>query len=398
MAFAIPPVPALPEWIPTQPAIRAAAQVRAGISAQGFRVLTVSPGPQAAVRAARIAKRRGLDETAAAVDYFTTGLEPITRRLLGSRGRPDAVVADFTYVGAWIAAASWEVPYAAVFHSGLPFPSPLDDATAEALGIHPEAARHRLAEIADLADTRLRRACAAARVAPPAQGALLRPYATGLNLLTTLPDLEPPMPELADIADGPVVWTGLCSATRSEFPGEFPWERLRRQEDGPVVFVSLGTVFNDQPRLVEVLLAGAHQAGAQVVMAAGAALGRASVAAFPGDVVVARAPQLALLERVDAMITHGGNNSTTEALVAGVPLVSVPFGAEQVHNACRVEMLDVGRRLNATDLSVNDVADAVRWALRHGTQRRAAELAAGLPHTDGTAIAVDALEGMLYRS
>ena len=49
-------------------------------------------------------------------------------------------------------------------------------------------------------------------------------------------------------------------------------------------------------------------------------------AANDGVRAVAYAPQLALVARARAMISHGGANSVMEALAHGVPLLVSPFG------------------------------------------------------------------------
>jgi UDP:flavonoid glycosyltransferase YjiC (YdhE family) len=57
-------------------------------------------------------------------------------------------------------------------------------------------------------------------------------------------------------------------------------------------------------------------------------------------------PQVAILERAALAVSHGGNNSITEALSSGVPLLVLPFstdqfaGAAAVEDACLGEVLD----------------------------------------------------------
>ncbi len=50
-------------------------------------------------------------------------------------------------------------------------------------------------------------------------------------------------------------------------------------------------------------------------------------------------------------MTHGGMNSIAEALVHGVPMVVIPFMADQLTNARRIEELGLGRRLSYNKIS-----------------------------------------------
>jgi MGT family glycosyltransferase len=57
-------------------------------------------------------------------------------------------------------------------------------------------------------------------------------------------------------------------------------------------------------------------------------------------------PQPAILPQVDVVITHGGNNTVTESLHFGKPMVVLPLFWDQHDNAQRMEELGLGRRLD----------------------------------------------------
>jgi UDP:flavonoid glycosyltransferase YjiC (YdhE family) len=57
-------------------------------------------------------------------------------------------------------------------------------------------------------------------------------------------------------------------------------------------------------------------------------------------------PQPAVLPEVDAVITHGGNNTVVEALHFGKPMVVLPLFWDQYDNAQRMQELGLGRRLD----------------------------------------------------
>ena len=62
----------------------------------------------------------------------------------------------------------------------------------------------------------------------------------------------------------------------------------------------------------------------------------------PNFVVAPAMPQLEVLERTDAFVTHGGANSVHEGLDAGVPLIVVPLFGDQPLNGDRVASLVAG--------------------------------------------------------
>ncbi len=64
-------------------------------------------------------------------------------------------------------------------------------------------------------------------------------------------------------------------------------------------------------------------------------------------------PQIEVLKRTDLFITHGGMNSTSEAMYFGVPLIVVPQVANQPIVEKRIEDLELGRVINKNNISSN---------------------------------------------
>jgi len=63
----------------------------------------------------------------------------------------------------------------------------------------------------------------------------------------------------------------------------------------------------------------------------------------PDNVVVARAvDQPTLLARANGFLTHCGQNSSSEAILAGVPVIVAPFFGDQIQNALRFQELGCG--------------------------------------------------------
>lgn len=388
--FAITGLPKLPSFVPMPQPLRAGLDVLDGLARDGVPLLRLPGSLKTAFAAARVASSRGYDELAWACRLFTADALASARVLVEhlERTGTDVVIADYAYFGAWLAAERAGVPFVALYHSGLPFP--VEDRPPFGSGLPADApraqwhpAQQRLEAILAQVDGALAAARRSLGLPPVAPRLLTRPYAQHLNVLATFEAMELARPP------GPVLWAGPCLGPRATASDDFPWQALEGGQ--PVVYVSLGTVFNAQPTLYRTLLEGVHHAGARAVVAAGASLEAVQRVARPTDVVRRFVPQVALLSKVSAFISHGGNNSTNEALRAGTPLVLVPFGGEQISNAQRAEALGVGTWLDAQSLDVAAVTRAVQAALTPERRDVSRALAAKLPEGDGVPRVVEAL-------
>src|SRR3954469_21879025 len=70
-------------------------------------------------------------------------------------------------------------------------------------------------------------------------------------------------------------------------------------------------------------------------------------------------PQASILPQVDVVITHGGNNTVTEALHAGRPMVVLPLFWDQYDNAQRIDETGLGIRLDTYGHDAEDLVAAV---------------------------------------
>ena len=148
----------------------------------------------------------------------------------------------------------------------------------------------------------------------------------------------------------------------------------------PVVYLSLGTVplFN-QPEKFAPLLAGLGGKELDVILTVGDLNDPAALGELAPTVHVERwLPLAAVLPHCEAVICHGGTGTTLAALVAGLPLVLVPQGADQFDNARACERAGAAKVLLPAQVTAEAVRDAVRDVLSAGSSyRRAARALAG---------------------
>jgi MGT family glycosyltransferase len=137
---------------------------------------------------------------------------------------------------------------------------------------------------------------------------------------------------------------------------DFPLEGLAGRR---VALVSLGTVATDSGGFYRACF-DAFAGTDWLVVAAMGRSGAPELGPLPANVIARPfVPQLAVLRQASVFLTHGGMNSTMEALWFGVPLVVVPQGGDQPLVAERVTQLGLGRALDPDRVSGPVVREVV---------------------------------------
>jgi len=104
-------------------------------------------------------------------------------------------------------------------------------------------------------------------------------------------------------------------------------------------------------------------------------------------------PQTKIIPLVDLVITHGGNNTTTEAFHFGKPMIVLPLFWDQYDNAQRVDETGFGIRLPTYRFTDGDLTGAIERLLGDEALRtRMAGIGAGIREQDGVTRAADAIE------
>jgi zeaxanthin glucosyltransferase len=157
----------------------------------------------------------------------------------------------------------------------------------------------------------------------------------------------------------------LGSAVRTETsdPDVYAW--LDRNDPRPLVVVSLGTFLSARADVLARITAALRLVDVRVAMAIGDNDPDA-IGPTPDDWLVRTSlPQVALLEHAALLVTHGGNNSVTEALTYAVPMLVLPFSTDQFDGAAAVERSLAGVALDPNSASRPLIAGAVRGLLRN---------------------------------
>ena len=175
---------------------------------------------------------------------------------------------------------------------------------------------------------------------------------------------------------------------------EFPWHRLDRR---PLVYASLGTLQNGAEDIFRKIAQACVGLDLQLVISLGGGLDPASLGTLPGDPLVVRyAPQLEIVKRAAAVITHAGLNTTLESLAEGVPLVCIPLGNDQPGVAARVAAQGAGVVISRRKLTAMRLRSAIEAVLSRPHYRAAAcRLQDAIRRIDGLDEAANIIETAL---
>lgn len=165
-------------------------------------------------------------------------------------------------------------------------------------------------------------------------------------------------------------------------------------QEMPIVLVSLGTAYNDRPDFFRMVVESARGRPWHVVMAVGPHVKLDDLGELPRNVEAhVSVPQLAVLERAKAFVTHAGMGSTVESLALKVPIVAVPQMAEQRANADRIRDLGLGEALDPQTITPDVLWSAIdRIADDPQVARRLAEMSAEISASGGAKAGADVVE------
>jgi MGT family glycosyltransferase len=185
-------------------------------------------------------------------------------------------------------------------------------------------------------------------------------------------------------------WHRLDSTVRKP-EATFDLSPSLAEREGALIYLSLGSLGSADvelmQRLVDVLARTSHR----VIVSKGPLADQITL--HDNQAGEGFLPQPAILPMVDLVITHGGNNTVTEAFHHGKPMIVMPLFWDQVDNAQRVDETGFGRRLSTYGFRDKELTGAITGLLKdRALGARMADMSARIKASSGTVRAADLVE------
>jgi MGT family glycosyltransferase len=185
-------------------------------------------------------------------------------------------------------------------------------------------------------------------------------------------------------------WHNLEASVRATDPD---W-RLPEELSGgaePLVYLSLGSLGSADVELMRTLVEELAEAPYRFIVSKGPQADEYDLA--PNMVGAEFLPQTSVLPQVDLVITHGGNNTVTESLFFGKPMLALPIFWDQHDNAQRLDETGFGIRVDTYAHDPADLTDAIDRLLGDAALAdRLAQTSRRLQAARGTELAATLIE------
>ena len=174
---------------------------------------------------------------------------------------------------------------------------------------------------------------------------------------------------------------------------EIPAAVADRPADSALIYLSLGSMGSSDVDLMKRLIDVLGRTRHRFIVS----MGRQHASYELADNMVGAQflPQTSIIPLVDLVITHGGNNTTTESLHFGKPMILLPLFWDQYDNAQRMDELGFGKRLATYTFTEDDMNYALESLLGDAdlTERMAAT-ATAITSRQGTTVGADVIEAV----
>jgi len=194
-----------------------------------------------------------------------------------------------------------------------------------------------------------------------------------------------------------VTWQRLESSVRTtDARFELPEVVRDRPADSALIYLSLGSLGSADVRLMRRLVEVLGRTRHRFIVSKGPEHAEYQLADNMWGAEFL--PQTRIVPQVDLVITHGGNNTTTEAAHFGKPMILLPLFWDQYDNAQRVHETGFGVRLATYTFTEAEMSRAIARLL--GDDALAARLArtsAAIQAADGVTRAADHIQALGLR-
>jgi MGT family glycosyltransferase len=203
-------------------------------------------------------------------------------------------------------------------------------------------------------------------------------------------------PSIADYTDArplDATWLRLESSVReTEEPFVLPEPLASR--DGALIYFSLGSLGSADVELMGRVIGALSGTPHRCVVSKGPLHAEIDL---PDNMWGAEfLPQTKIIPMADLVITQGGNNTTTEALHFGKPMIVLPLFWDQYDNAQRMDELGLGVRLDPYRFTDEQMHAAIDRLLSDDDLRARLEAeSTKIKASDGLRRAAEAIEGLV---
>ncbi|MBJ7340682.1 nucleotide disphospho-sugar-binding domain-containing protein [Mycolicibacterium sp.] len=187
-------------------------------------------------------------------------------------------------------------------------------------------------------------------------------------------------------------WTRMDSSVReTDEDYVVPAALADRPADSALIYLSLGSLGGADVELMRRLVSVLGTTRHRFIVSKGP---QADQITLPDNMIGSQMlPQTKVIPQVDLVISHGGNNTTTEALHFGKPLIVLPLFWDQYENAQRIAELGFGERLDTYAFADAELTDAVDRLLADTDLRaRLDRIGAEIRSRDGLRVGADVIE------
>jgi UDP:flavonoid glycosyltransferase YjiC (YdhE family) len=185
-------------------------------------------------------------------------------------------------------------------------------------------------------------------------------------------------------------WARLDSSVRRT-DGGFALPEALAERRGGLVYFSLGSLGSADVELMRRVLSCLARTPHRYIVSMGPL--HAELELADNMTGAEFLPQTSIIPMVDLVITHGGNNTTTECFHFGKPMIVLPLFWDQYDNAQRVDELGFGGRLDTYRFGDAQLRDAVDRLVADSEPRgKLAAAGAEIRARDGAGQAAAAIE------
>ncbi|MGI8419481.1 MAG: macrolide family glycosyltransferase [Candidatus Levyibacteriota bacterium] len=164
-----------------------------------------------------------------------------------------------------------------------------------------------------------------------------------------------------------------------------------------IIYISTGTIFNDNLAFYRLCIETFKNTPYQVVMSLGHRFSLNDLPTIPDNMIIKNhIPQIDVLKRAAVFVTHAGMNSVNESMYFGVPMILIPQMYEQAFNAQRIQELGAGIYLKQEKVTKRILLDAIEKVLTDNTYHTSVKkIQNTLQETGGAKQAANAIEAYL---